>query len=125
MLSTKQIEVLQYLINDNIESILNFADECNVSNSDATIGVAKLLVGNSGQIQSLKSKQLYHCKTVIEPLINDVRCDGMVGDLEDGSSSCNGGDYIDEDSLLIAYQTDDMRCQICKYDFDKWNEDNL
>ncbi len=42
--------------------------------------------------------------------------------LDDDLNTC--GSFIDEHSLLIAYQTDDMRCQLCRYDSDKWNDNN-
>ena len=124
MLSTDQVDVLKHLIANEVESIESSAAESSVSNSDASVGIANLLIANPENLQSLSSKQLFHYKTVIEPLIHHVRCDGMIGDHEDGSSSCIGDGYVDEVSLLRGYLLEDMRCQHCIQTADSWFANN-
>ena len=72
----------------------------------------------------MSESQHYYYDNAIKPLIVDVLCDGMIGQHEDGSSSCIGNEFIDEDSLLVAYQVDDMRCQHCISTTDSWNHNN-
>ncbi len=124
MLTIDQVAVLKHLIENEPEFLESSALEGGVSNPDASIGVAKLLVASSENFQRLSSKQLFHYETVIEPLIHQVCCDGMVGDHEDGSSSCVGDGYVDEVSLLRGYLLEDMRCQHCIATADSWFANN-
>ena len=89
-----------------------------------SVGVAKFLVGSSDNFAKMSDNQQYHYNQVIKPLISRVSCDGMIGVHEDGSSSCIGTDFIEDDQLLGAYQLDDMRCQQCTSTSESWHANN-
>lgn len=124
MLNKNQANVLEHILCSNEELITDTAKENGVNNSDASIGVAQFLIGDPENFSKMSKNQKYHYDNAIKPLINNVPCDGMLGTHEDGSSSCIGNDYIEEDNLLIAYQTDDMRCQQCIYTTNAWHANN-
>lgn len=123
MLNNTQKEVLNYIVNNSPELIEELAEE-NSLNEEASIGVAKFLLGDDGNFDQMSQKQRHHFEKTIKPLIENVRCDGMIGDHEDGTSSCIGNEVIDEDSLLQAYECDDMRCQHCIAETNIWHENN-
>lgn len=123
MLNNTQKAVLNHIVNNAIELIEELAQE-NSLNEEASIGVAKFLLADNENFTKMSQKQLHHFEKVIKPLIENVLCDGVIGIHEDGSSSCIGNEFIDEETLLQAYETDDMRCQLCIADAEAFhNED--
>jgi len=124
MLNPAKLSVLQYLLHDYEEFIIEFAQDQGIKNPSATIGVLTYLLANPKNFSAMSLAQKYHYVTAIEPLVTNVPCDGMVGTLDDGSSSCQGDTFIDDDSLLRAFQLEDMRCQICVHDKDTWYRNN-
>ena len=123
MLNTDQISVLQHIVENEIESIIALAEENNIK-PDASIGVAHFLLGDTNNFSKMSSHQKFHYENSIKPLIYKVFCDGMIREHEDGSSSCIGDGFIDEESLLGAYIQQDMRCQHCVQTTDTWNVNN-
>ncbi|HFD2143760.1 TPA: hypothetical protein ACF2EA_003584 [Acinetobacter baumannii] len=124
MLTKNQINVLQHILDNCEEYIIELATENSISNTDATIGVAQFLVANPENFSKMSQNQNFHYEKAIKPLIHNVYCDGMIGEHEDGSSSCIGNGFIDEDSLLGAYLEEDMRCQHCVSTADSWHANN-
>jgi hypothetical protein len=123
MLSTDQISVLQYIVDNQEELIIALAEENNIK-SDASLGVAHFLLGDANNFSKMSSHQKFHYENSIKPLIYRVLCDGMLGEHEDGSSSCIGDGFIDEESLFGAYLEQDMRCQHCVQSADTWHANN-
>ncbi|SEO14225.1 hypothetical protein [Acinetobacter sp. yr461] len=123
MLSQNQISVLQHIIDNEEELIIELAEENNL-NSDASIGVAHFLLADVNNFSQMSTSQIFHYEKAIKPLIHRVHCDGMIGDHEDGSSSCIGDGFIDEETLLGAYLEQDMRCQHCIQTTDDWYANN-
>lgn len=123
MLSTDQINVLQHIVDNEEDLIIALAEENNIK-SDASIGVAHFLLGDANNFSKMSSHQQFHYENSIKPLIHKVLCDGMLGEHEDGSSSCIGDEFIDEESLLGAYIEQDMRCQHCKQSAETWHVNN-
>lgn len=123
MLSTDQISVLQHIVDNEEDLIIVLAEENNIK-SDASIGVAHFLLGDANNFSKMSSHQQFHYENSIKPLIHKVLCDGMLGEHEDGSSSCIGDEFIDEESLLGAYIEQDMRCQHCKQSAETWHVNN-
>lgn len=99
MLSTDQISVLQNILDNEEELIIALAEENNIK-SDASIGVAHFLLADVNNFSKMSTHQNFHYENSIKPLIYKVLCDGMLGEHEDGSSSCIGDGFIDEESLL-------------------------
>jgi hypothetical protein len=124
MLTKNQTNVLKHILDNCEEYIIELAEENSISNTDATIGVAQFLVANPENVSKMSQSQNFHYEKAIKPLIHNVHCDGMIGDHEDGSSSCIGDGFIDEDSLLGAYIEQDMRCQHCIVTTNSWFENN-
>ncbi len=120
MLSEDHTKVLKYIVDNNEEYIMDSAKENGINNPDASVGVAKFLLGGSGNFSEMSVNQKHHYDNAIKPLIIDVPCDGMIN--EDGS--CIGNGSIDEDSLLGAYIGQDMRCQHCVSTKDTWFANN-
>lgn len=120
MLSENQANVLKDILDNNENLIIDLAIKNNISDPDASIGVAKFLVGNPENFSSMKPKQKYHYDNAIEPLINDVPCAGPVGEYH----SCRGNGFIEEDGLLWAYRGQDMHCQECIGEEDRWFAEN-
>lgn len=120
MLSSIQIKVLQHLLANCEEYIVDLAVQNGIKNTDATLGVANFLASHPDNFIKMSPNQKFHYTSAIEPLINEVCCDGMTG--EEGS--CVGNGFIDEDSLLGAYLGEDMRCQHCVSTADSWFENN-
>ena len=123
MLNKNQTAVLNYIVENQEELIIESAQEENID-ANASVGVAKFLVGSSDNFAKMSDNQQYHYNQVIKPLISRVSCDGMIGVHEDGSSSCIGTDFIEDDQLLGAYQLDDMRCQQCTSTSESWHANN-
>lgn len=120
MLSENQIKTLQSIVDDNKELITDLAKANNVSNPNASIGIAEFLVANTDNFSNMSANQKYHYENAIEPLINDVPCEGMIGEYH----SCRGTGFIDEENLLWAYRDQDMRCQECIGEKDRWFAQN-
>ncbi len=112
------LEVLAFIVDSAPEKIEELAGSEKVD-SAASIGVAKALIGNGGNVEALSAKQKFHYENCIAPLIENVACDGVIGYHEDGSDTCSGNGYIDEESLLASYMEDDFKCQLCRYDSEK------
>jgi len=123
MLNKYQMNVLKYIVENQEELIIESAQEENVD-ENASVGVAKFLVGSSDNFARMSDNQQYHYNQVIKPLISRVYCDGMIGANEDGSSSCIGTEFIEDEQLLGAYQLDDMRCQQCISTSESWHSNN-
>lgn len=120
MLSGKKIEILESIVNDNEELIRDLAQANKVSNPDVSIRVAKFLVADANNFSKMSEKQKYHYENAIEPLINDVPCEGMIGEYD----SCRGTGFIYEENLVWAYRDQDMRCQECIGEKNRWNANN-
>lgn len=110
------IQLLRYLVNDAEERIDELTP--NDQAQQAALGVGRQLIGDGGQLGNLTQNQRYTYESYLRPLMEDVPCDGMLGDQE----SCTGNGVIDQEDLLLCYQQDEMRCQICRYDAEKWDE---
>ena len=123
MLNNDQIATLEYIVNNREELIIERAQEESVE-EDSSIGVANFLLGNRDNFASMSQRQRHHYDKVIQPLISKVYCEGMIGFHEDGSSSCVGTEFIEDEQLLAAYQLDDMRCQQCISSNESWNANN-
>lgn len=104
------IEVLRYLESDGREHVEDLVAPTKYD-SDATFAVIKILIANDGNEDALSDKQKFHLKTFVEPLIYGVRCSGIYG-----GDTCTGDGFVDDESLLMSYQEDDFKCQLCRYD---------
>ena len=124
MLSTNQINVLKHIVDNDESFIIDLAEEQGISNSLDSVGIGRFIIADPKNFSQMSGSQKYHYDNAIKPLIVDVLCDGMIGQHEDGSSSCIGNDFIDEETLLLAYQTDDMRCQQCISTTEQWIHNN-
>jgi hypothetical protein len=113
------IPVLKYLVEVR-EDLIDERLAGTKYDSAATIGVAKLLIGNGGDTMALSPPQLFHYETFIKPLLF-VECEGPVGYVDDEmkKSSCVHCTHIDDESLLLCYHEEDFVCQNCRYDRDK------
>ena len=115
------LEVLGFLI-DNESYIEDMAESAKVDSS-ASLGIAKSLLANDGDVSLLSAKQIYHYDEVIKPLLENVQCEGPIGmmDDEDGNwvSSCVNGGIVDDESLYQSYLEEDFKCQICRYDSER------
>ncbi|WP_065712754.1 hypothetical protein, partial [Acinetobacter baumannii] len=85
-----------HLVYNCEDNLTDLAEVNGIKNTDASICVAKFLVSHPENFTKMSPKQKFHSEIAIEPLINEVCCDGMTG--EDGS--CLGNGFIVEDSLL-------------------------
>ena len=112
------LEVLDFLL-DNENYIEEMANNVSLD-SNASIGVIKLLKANDGDLSILKGKQIYHYDKVIKPLFENVQCEGPIGMIEDEDgnwdTSCINGGIVDDESLYQAYLEEDFKCQTCRYD---------
>lgn len=120
MLNQTQINVLKDIIDNNEYLITDLARKNSVSDPNASVGVAKYLLGNPANFSSMKPKQKYHYENAIKPLVNNVLCEGMIGE----NHSCRGNGLIDEDNLIFAYRDQDMRCQECIAEGERWFDEN-
>lgn len=123
MLNKSEMDILHHILESREELIVDNAEEESL-NADASIGVANFLVGGSDNFVKMSDNQKYHYDKVIKPLISHVSCDGMIGIHEDGSSSCIGNEFIEQEHLLTAYQLDDMRCRQCISTSESWHANN-
>tara|TARA_Y100001937_G_C7012628_1_gene281663 strand:+ start:442 stop:798 length:357 start_codon:yes stop_codon:yes gene_type:complete len=104
------LEVLQHIVENEPGMIEALAKE-NGLDPSASIGVAEFLIGNDGDISLLSAKQRYHYDNDIEPLVDNVPCDGVFGE-----GTCTGNGVVDDESLLGCYLEDNFLCQHCQYD---------
>ena len=115
------LEVLEFLL-DNESYIEEMAKSANVDSS-ASVGIAKLLQGNDGDLSSLKGKQTYHYENVIKPLLEGVQCEGPIGMIEDEDgnwdTSCVNGGIVDDESIYLSYLEENFKCQICRHDSER------
>lgn len=114
------LEVLGFIVDNCPEKIEKLAEENNVKNVDASLRLAELLVRGKIAFEDLTKPQEYHYENAMRPLIENIPCNGVLGIIENGDGeyveTCNGNGYVDEESLLISYQEDDFKCQICRFD---------
>jgi hypothetical protein len=84
-------------------------------------GIARLLLDPNVGVEALTPAQDRVYRAAIRPLIYRVPCEGPVGLVsgDDSVSSCAHGGYIDDQSLVTAYQLDDFVCQNCRHERDK------
>ena len=112
------LEVLEFLL-DNENYIEEMAKGVGVD-SNASVGIVKLLKANAGDLSNLKGKQTFHYEKVIKPLLEGVQCEGPIGMIEDDEgnwdTSCVNGGIVDDESLYQSYLEEDFKCQICRYD---------
>lgn len=120
MINKGQVEILKTIIEDNEELITDLAKANKISNPDVSVGVAHFLVADNSNFSKMSKSQKYHYDNAIEPLISKVRCSGMNMDYQ----SCVGNNYIDEADLIWAYRYQDMSCQECKTEKDRWYINN-
>lgn len=113
------LNVLSYILDNAQGKIEELAIE-NKLEPSVSIGIAKRLFGNYGDVSQLTDKQLHHYESCIKPLIENVPCQGVIGIVEDGNT-CYGDSFIDDESLLISYIEDDFKCQLCRHDAEKIN----
>jgi hypothetical protein len=110
------LEVLEHIVTNDPGYIETLAEE-NGLDETASLGIARFLIGNNGDLSKLTQRQIHHYKKCIKPLIEDVPCEGVFGPEE--PDSCSSGGIIDDDSLLTCYMLDDFKCQHCRYDAEK------
>lgn len=119
---TMPLEVLQFISENCPEKIEELAEARGVRNVDVSLRLARLLSQGELSIDELTEAQMYHYNQTMRPLIERVSCDGVLGMIENENGeyidTCNGDGYIDEESLLISYQEDDFKCQICRFDIE-------
>ncbi|EGQ8490968.1 hypothetical protein GTP20_23820 [Vibrio alginolyticus] len=117
------LEVLGFIFDNCPEKIEELAEGSKVKNVDVSLRLAGLLGHGDITLEELTEAQVYHYEKSMRPLIENVPCDGVLGIIEndDGEyvDTCNGNGYIDEESLLISYQEDDFKCQICRFDAER------
>lgn len=115
------LEALDFLL-DNENYIEDKANDANLD-FQASIGIAKLLSANKGDLTILKGKQTYHYEKVLQPLLESVPCEGAIGMIEDEEGNwvdtCTSGGIIDDESLYQSYSEEDFKCQNCRYDAEK------
>lgn len=116
------LEVLNHLIQNDVERIEQLAAKGKVD-AVASVGIAKLIAAQKGDVTSLSAKQAFLFDTAVRPLIVNVPCEGVIGLMEDGSDSCVSGGFIDDESLLLSYLDDDFKCQHCRHDAERMNDD--
>ena len=116
------LEVLNHLIHNDVERIEALATDKRVD-AAASVGIAKLVSAQKGDVTSLSAKQAFLFDAAVRPLIQNVRCEGVIGLLEDGNDSCMNDSIIDDESLLLSYIDDDFKCQQCRYDAQKMHDD--
>ena len=120
MLSQSQIDVLEHIVANEADFITDLAKSNGIKNPENSVSIAKFIIADPENFSQMSEKQTYHYENAIKPLISRVRCEGMIGE----HGSCLGNDFIDEDSLLEAYLTQDMRCQQCISTKDSWFANN-
>jgi hypothetical protein len=110
---TMNFEVLQHIVQNEPERIEALANE-NGLDPSASVGVAKFLVGNDENVLLLSPNQQYHYDNAIEPLLENVPCNGVFGD-----DTCTGNRFIDDESLLGCYLEVNFLCQLCRFESDR------
>lgn len=106
------IKLLEYLVKSAPERIETLAME-NKLEPKVTSGIAQYLIGQNGDLSALTDKQRFHYESCIKPLLEKVPCEGVIGLVEDGNTCC-GDNFVDEESLLISYIEDNLKCQQCR-----------
>lgn len=104
------VDVLKHLVRNDPMFIEDAAD-LGGHDPQAALGVAAFLLGNAGRVESLSSEQRFYWDKYVRPFLEDVPCDGALGD----SGACAGTGKIDEESLLTCYQNHTFLCQPCRY----------
>ena len=107
------LEALKWIIDNRVELIEENADGTKY-NSGTTVGIAKFLLGNQGDLDSLSPPQKYHYTEFIMPLIESVPCEGVYGE-----DTCTGNGFIDDESLVGCYIEDEFQCQLCRDDSER------
>lgn len=109
------LEVLNHILDNAPETIAERVQGTG-HDPDAAVGVGKLLLGNGGNIDALSKNQRFYYDNYIKSLLEDVPCDGILGDPE--FDSCTGTGDVDDESLLLSYQEDRFLCQHCRFDLE-------
>ncbi|WP_375058427.1 hypothetical protein [Zobellella sp. DQSA1] len=107
------IEVLKHIVSNEPSLIEDIAQKHNLDSS-ASVGVARQLVAQHGNLAALSQKQRHHYDQCISPLLENVPCDGIYGE-----GTCTGNGFIDDDTLLGCYLEGDFLCQLCRYDAER------
>lgn len=106
------LRTLRHLV-DNDENRILENIPANVD-SDATLGIARRLIGNGGSVESLTENQQWQYRQFIKPVIEDVLCT---------NEDC--GQLIEDDqTLLTGYQLDEVIYQHCRYQMDLADRDD-
>jgi hypothetical protein len=106
-------DVLKYIV-ENLPDLIEIKLRDTSFDHAATIGVARVIIHNDGDISLLSDKQKFHYESFIKPLLEEVQCEGVFG-----KNTCTGNGFVDDESLLISYQEDEFLCQHCRYDREK------
>lgn len=73
------------------------------------IGLGTFLLDHDGNIDLLTAKQKVTFDRFLQPLLFEVRCQGL-----SGPDSCRGTGLIEEDLLLKCYRDEEFRCRSCR-----------
>jgi hypothetical protein len=111
------VDLLSFLIQNELH-IENMAKKASLK-GEISVGIAKRILDNNGSLEGLSTKQMHHYQNVLLPLMENVTCEGPVGLLDGGASSCVNGEVIDDSSLLQSYTEDRFMCQICRFDSER------
>lgn len=79
-----------------------------------TLGIAKKLLANGGNLHELTDKQRFHYEHFIGPAIEGEECQ---------MDGC-GHVIDDDDTLLLCLEEDEFMCETCRYVQEKMAEDD-
>lgn len=94
---------LNFIVRNDESRIANLV----VGNYDVTttLGIAKKLLSNGGNVHELTEKQRFHYESFIRPAIEGEECQ---------TEDC-GQIIDDDDTLLLCLEEDQFMCQHCRY----------
>ncbi|MCG3814276.1 hypothetical protein I3260_18745 [Photobacterium damselae] len=109
--------VLNYIVTSCPERIVELGEDNGVADTETSIRLARLLATGELILENLTAAQMYHYENAMRPLLENIPCDGVINSfMSEDDDLCTGNGFVDDESLLMSYETDDFRCQHCRHD---------
>lgn len=116
-MNTHQHRALKAIYTNNPHYVENLAKQHSVDPVKA-IGILNFVVADLNRYLDLSQKQKYYFEKTILPLVEKVKCQGMV------EGVCQGNDYINDEDLENAYNHEDFECSVCSGTREHWFSKN-
>lgn len=116
-MNNDQLNALKAIHENNPEYVKEKAKVHKIR-EEAALGILAFVVANEDNYKKMTKNQEQVFDKTIRPLIEKVKCEGMV------EGNCQGTGYIPEEELENAYNFENFECSTCSGTRENWFANN-